>query len=122
MDVSISAKHMDLTEALKNYATERIARVKKYTDFNLNANITLGVEKHRHHVHAIIKGNGFYLNSGAEDPASMYKAIDQCVDKLERQLRRGKYNYQDKKAGKENIRQKVLTEDIVNQNFEEEAS
>jgi putative sigma-54 modulation protein len=109
MDVSITAKQMDLTDALKNYVTERMSRVKKFTDFNLTANVSLGVEKHRHHVRATIKGNGFYLNSGAEDPASMYKAIDQCVDKLEKQLRRGKYNYNEKKAGKENIREKVLT-------------
>ncbi|MBT3225108.1 MAG: ribosome-associated translation inhibitor RaiA [Deltaproteobacteria bacterium] len=110
MDVSISAKQMDLTDALKNYVTERISRVKKYTDFNLNANITLGVEKHRNHIHAIIKGNGFYLNSEAEDPASMYKAIDHCVDKLETQLRRGKFNSHEKKTGKESIRQNVLAQ------------
>ena len=108
MDVSITAKQMDLTDALKNYVTERVSRVKKYTDFNLNANISMGVEKHRNHIHAIIKGNGFYLNSEAEDPASMYKAIDQCVDKLETQLRRGKFNYHDKKVGKESIRQKAF--------------
>lgn len=106
MDVSITAKQMDLTDALKNYVTERVSRVKKYTDFNLNANISMGVEKHRNHIHAIIKGNGFYLNSEAEDPASMYKAIDQCVDKLEKQLRRGKFNYHEKREGKESIRSK----------------
>ena len=122
MDVSITAKHMDLTDALKNYVTERIARIKKFTDFNLNANISLGVEKHRHHVHAIIKGNGFYLNSGAEDPASMYRAIDICVDKLEKQLRRGKYNYHDKKTGKESIRQMSLTDQEPSVVMEDEAN
>ncbi len=108
MDISISAKHMDLTDALKSYATDRMSRVKKYTDFNLNAEIFMGVEKHRNHIHATVKGNGFYLNSQAEDPASMYKAIDVCVDKLEKQLRRGKYTYHDKKVGKEIMRQNVI--------------
>jgi len=108
MDVSITAKQMDLTDALKDYVTERVSRVKKYTDFNLNANISMGVEKHRNHIHAIIKGNGFFLNSEAEDPASMYKAIDQCIDKLETQLRRGKFNSHEKKVGKESIREKTF--------------
>ncbi len=112
MDVSISAKHMDLTDALKDYVTERLSRVKKYTDFNLNADIFLGVEKHRNQIHATVKGNGFYLNSEAEDPASMYKAIDQCVDKLEKQLRRGKYNYHDKKKGKEIERQSIISKHV----------
>lgn len=110
MDVSISAKQMDLTDALKNYVEERLMRVNKYTDFNLNADIYLGVEKHRNHIHATIKGNGFYLNSEAEDPANMYKAIDLCVDKLEKQLRRGKYNYTDKKKGKELERQNLISQ------------
>ncbi len=109
MDVSISAKHMDLTESLKNYVEDRLTRVNKYTDFNLNADIYLGVEKHRKHIHATIKGNGFYLNSEAEDPANMYKAIDLCVDKLEKQLRRGKYTYNDKKKGKEIERQSIIS-------------
>ena len=113
MDVSISAKHMELTEALKTYVTDRINRVKKYTDHNLNAEIFLGVEKHRNHIHATVKGKGFYLNSNAEDPSSMYKAIDQCVDKLEKQLRRGKYNYHDKKLGKETIRGKSLPDAVA---------
>jgi len=113
MEVSITAKQMDLTDALKNYVTERVSRIKKYTDFNLNANISMGVEKHRNHIHATIKGNGFYLNSEAEDPASMYKAIDLCVEKLETQLRRGKYNYHDKKLGKESIRQKAFGKGTV---------
>ena len=109
MDVAISAKHMDLTDALRNYVSERLLRVKKYTDFNLNADVFMGVEKHRHHIHATVKGNGFYLNSEAEDPESMYKAIDLCVDKLEKQLRRGKYTYKDKKQGKEMLRQDIIS-------------
>lgn len=109
MDVSISAKHMELTDSLKNYVEDRLTRVNKYTDFNLNADIFLGVEKHRNHIHATIKGNGFYLNSEAEDPVNMYRAIDQCVDKLEKQLRRNKYNYSDKKKGKEIERQNIIS-------------
>ncbi len=120
MEISISAKHMDLTDALKDYVSVRVNRVKKYTDHNLNAEIYMGVEKHRHHIHATIKGNGFYLNSVAEDPASMYKAIDLCVDKLEKQLRRGKYNYQDKKKGKETRRKNAISENLNSEPLDED--
>jgi putative sigma-54 modulation protein len=113
MEVSISAKHMDLTDSLKAYVEERLSRVNKYTDFNLNADIFLGVEKHRKHIHATIKGNGFYLNSEAEDPSNMYKAIDLCVEKLEKQLRRGKYDYTDKKKGKELERENTISKHRV---------
>ena len=108
MEITISAKHMELTDALKNYTTERMGRVKKYIDHTLAADIHLGVEKYRHKIHATIKGRGYFINSEAEDPSSMYKAIDLCVDKLETQLRRGKNSFHEKKVGKEAIRESHL--------------
>ncbi|OGG95458.1 MAG: ribosomal subunit interface protein [Candidatus Lambdaproteobacteria bacterium RIFOXYD12_FULL_49_8] len=90
MEITISAKHMELTDALKNHVEERVIRIKKYSEHRLSADIHLGVEKHRHQIHATVKGAGATYNSEAEDPQSMYKAIDLCVDKLEKQLRRSK--------------------------------
>lgn len=92
MEITISAKHMELTDALKAHVEERIMRVKKYSDQRMAADVHLGVEKHRKHIHATVKGNGTVYNSEAEDPQNMYKAIDACVDKLEKQLRRAKKN------------------------------
>jgi ribosome-associated translation inhibitor RaiA len=43
----------------------------------------------------------------------MYKAIDLCVDKLEKQLRRGKYTYSDKKKGKEVERESIISKHRV---------
>lgn len=110
MEIKISAKHMELTPALKSYVTDRMDRIKKYTEGILNADIHLGVEKHRNEVHAKIRGNGQLLNSEAMDPTSMYKAIDLCVDKLEKQLRRGKHSRHQQKVGKENERTESFSE------------
>ena len=109
MDIVISAKHMELTDALKNYVEERLHRLTKFTDQNLKADIHLVADKHRHHIHSVIKGGGIYMNSEAEDPANMYKAIDQCVDKLEKQFRRGKQGHGEKKKGKEAQRQEAMS-------------
>jgi len=113
MEITISAKHMELTDALKNYTTERMGRVKKYIDHTLAADIHLGVEKYRHKIHATIKGKGYLINSEAEDPSSMYKAIDLCVDKLETQLRRSKNSFHEKKVGKEAIRESHLAAELA---------
>ena len=109
MDVTISAKHMDLTDALRDHVEERMQRVRKYTDFTLTADVHLGVEKYRNHIHATVKGSGLFLNSEAEDPDSMYKAIDLCVDKLEKQLRRGKDDKHSAKVSKEKQRESQMT-------------
>lgn len=104
MEVIISGQKLELTDSLKSYVEERISRVSKYSDRYLTAEVHLNVEKHRHHIHAKVKGNGHLVNSEAEDPESMYKAIDLCVEKLEKQFRRGKKDYSDKKASKENLK------------------
>ena len=88
---------MELTPSLKSHVNERMIRLKKYTDHNMNVDVSLVVEKFRNKIHASVKGKGFKINSDAEEPDSMYKAIDLCVDKLETQLRRGKHNPRAKK-------------------------
>ncbi len=110
MDVTISAKHMELTSSLKNHVNERMTRLKKFTDHPMNVDVFLGVEKYRKKIHASVKGKGFQINSEAEEPDSMYKAIDLCVDKLEKQLRRGKHNPHSKKQNKSTIRNVAVEE------------
>lgn len=113
MDLQISAKHMELTDSLRNHITERMGRIKKYSDSKLKADVHIGVEKYRNHIHATVKGKGPVLNSEAQDPDSMYKAIDLCVEKLEKQLRRGKMAaHHEKKVGREKVRQDQIAEEV----------
>jgi len=90
MDISISAKHMDLTDALRDHVNERVLRVKKYSEHRMSADVHLGVEKHRKMIHCTVSGSGTTYDSNAEDPSDMYKAIDACITKLETQMRRSK--------------------------------
>ena len=92
MDIQIHAKQMDLTEALRSYVEDKFGKTNKFFNRNVTAEVHLNVEGHRHSVHAELRGAGKNLNSQAEDPVSMYKAIDMCVDKVEKQLRRGKHD------------------------------
>ena len=117
MDVTISAKHMELTPSLKSHVNERMIRLKKYTDHNMNVDVSLVVEKFRNKIHASVKGKGFKINSDAEEPDSMYKAIDLCVDKLETQLRRGKHNPRAKKIDKKTIRTNSIDEDFSDESL-----
>ncbi len=50
---------MELTPSLKSHVNERMVRLKKYTDHNLNVAVFLGVEKYRNMIHASVKGKGF---------------------------------------------------------------
>ena len=114
MEVTISAKHIELTPSLKEHVNAKMSRLKKYTDHNMNVEVFLGVEKFRNKVHVSVKGKGFQIDSEAEKPDSMYRAIDQCVDRLETQLRRGKHNPYQKKNDKQTIRLKTSVDELSN--------
>ena len=107
MEINISAQQMDLTLALKNYIQERVSKITKFSERKLSAEVHLNVEKYRNHIHAKITGHGHLLNSEAEDPDSMYKAIDLCVEKLEKQIRRSKKDRHEQKTAKEEMRNKT---------------
>ena len=89
MQVSITARHFDLTEGLKEHTTERIERLSRYGIRLLEAHAVLVVEKYRHKAEITLHGNGFHL-TGVSESDDMYTSVDQSTAKLEGQVRRQK--------------------------------
>lgn len=84
MQVSLSGHHVDITESLRNYVNEKVARLDRHFDKALDIHIVLTVEKLRHKAEATlhVSGSNLYADDVRED---MYAAIDGLVDKLDRQ-------------------------------------
>jgi putative sigma-54 modulation protein len=90
MQVSVIGRHIEVTEALKQYATEKFGRLEKYLPQKVQAVITLSVVKKMHHTaEAAIKSNGLLIQA-SEETEEMYSAIDLLVEKIERRVRRYK--------------------------------
>jgi len=89
MQIQFTARHMELTEALKSYTTAKVEKLKKYMDLIVEAHVTMSVEKYRHKVEIRIKGRRGVV-SGNEVSDDMYISIDRVFEKLEKQLRRRK--------------------------------
>ena len=85
MQITISGQHIEITEPLRNYASEKLVRIQKHFDHLTTTNIVLHVEKNRHLAEGTIhtKGATLHANSEGED---MYAAIDSLTDKLDRQV------------------------------------
>jgi len=91
MNISVTFRHMDVSEPVKAYAEEKVARVNKYIDEPIDAQVVLSVEKKiRHKSVVTIVAKGVTIKASAEVIDDMYAAIDDVVDKLERQLKRYK--------------------------------
>lgn len=90
MQIAVTFRHMEASEPVRAYVTEKLSRVKKYIDEPIDAQVALSVEKKiRHNVEVTLVAKGVTIK-GSEETADMYAAIDQVVDKIERQLKRYK--------------------------------
>ena len=87
MDIIVTFRHTEPIESLKTYAEEKVSKLKKYLDFPTEAHIVLSVEKFRHQADVTLSLDGTRIK-GVEETGDMYSAIDQVMDKIEKQVKR----------------------------------
>lgn len=102
MKVTVTFRHTDSTDALKDYAEEKIGKVEKFMHSPQEAHIVLEVEKFRHIAEINIMADGITV-MGKEESNDLYSAIDLVMDKIERQLKKRKDRRKPRKSG-ESIR------------------
>jgi len=90
MQVAVTFRHMDSSDPVRSYAEEKMARLKKYIDEPIEAQVVLSVEKKiRHKAEVTLTAKGITIKA-VEQTEDMYAAIDGVLDKLDRQLKRYK--------------------------------
>lgn len=87
MHVSVTFRHLDPTDALKEFAADKIGRIEKYLHSTCDAHVVLSVEKYMHQADITIKAHGVMMR-GKEKSDDMYASIDRAVEKIERQVKR----------------------------------
>jgi len=87
MQISVTFKKIEPSEALKNYVTDRLNKFKRYLHRPVEAHVVLGLEKCRHLEDVTIDSNG-HLIKGREENTDMYAAIDLVMDKIDIQLKK----------------------------------
>ena len=89
MKVTVIAKNIELTPAIKDMVEKKISKLDKYFDPNVEAKATLSVQKNTQIIEVTIPFNGVILR-GEEGTDDLYKSIDLVEEKLERQIRKNK--------------------------------
>jgi putative sigma-54 modulation protein len=87
MQVSVTFRHMEATDALKSFASDKVSRIEKFVHAPTDAHVVLSVEKHLHKAEINVSANGLRIR-GEEVSADMYGSIDGAAAKIERQLKR----------------------------------
>jgi putative sigma-54 modulation protein len=99
MNLTISGHHLEVTPALRTYVTTKLDRITRHFDQVVDVKVILSVdnqkEKERRqkaecNIH--VKGSDLFAESAHED---LYAAIDELMDKLDRQVARYKEKLQD---------------------------
>lgn len=89
MKISVTFRNSEGEEWQKEYAEERLKKLKRYIDDPVDAHVILSVEKFRNTAEINLMANGLSINS-KEEEKDMHLAIDNAIEKIERQLKKRK--------------------------------
>jgi len=85
MQITITARHMALTDAIEDYVKSKINRFAKREEIAGTVDITLSVDKQEHvaHLTSRVRGREIHCCVSKDD---LYAAIDALSDKFGRQI------------------------------------
>ncbi len=90
MQTSVTFRHMEPSEPLKQHVLDKLQRIRKFFPDPIRAQIVLSLERYLHKADIIITLHNGLAIKGKELTEDMYSAIDQVMEKIERQVRRYK--------------------------------
>ena len=89
MQLAITFKQMESSNALKSYAQEKLDRLDKMLDAPGEANLVLSVEKIRHIAEINLICDKLRINA-KDEAETMYSALDGLADKVQVQIKKHK--------------------------------
>jgi len=91
MQIAVTFRHIEAGEGIRDYVRDRVEKLQRYLENPREVHVVLSAEKFRHIAEMTVIADGLTLNSQGRD-SDLYTAIDQMVEKVERQVRerRGK--------------------------------
>ena len=93
MNLHLTGHHVEITPAIREYVTAKLARINRHFDHVIDVNVIMTVEKLDQKIEANVHLSGKDIHVQAND-ADMYAAIDGLVDKLDRQVLKFKERFQ----------------------------
>ena len=94
MQVSITFRHMEASEAVREYLDSKIAHLEKFLIKPTELHAILSVEKFRHRAEIVLNEQHFKA-SADETSDDMYKSIDKALSKIEAQAKKHKDKLQE---------------------------
>jgi putative sigma-54 modulation protein len=97
MQITVSARHMGISESLKEYCREKSERLTRFFDRIQAIEVILDGEGGQHYAEMIVHSEGTQPFVAREQHDDAYAAVDLMLDKIERQIRRHKEKLRNRK-------------------------
>ena len=85
MNLNLSGHHLEITPAIREHVLSKIDKVKRHFENVIDVNVILSVEKLKQKAEANVHLSGKTIFVECDD-ANLYVAIDNLVEKLDRQI------------------------------------
>jgi putative sigma-54 modulation protein len=92
MNLHLTGHHVEITNAIREYVTHKLARINRHFDHVIDVNVIMTVEKLDQKIEANVHLSGKDIHVQAND-ADMYAAIDGLIDRLDRQVLKHKERF-----------------------------
>ncbi|MDF2940880.1 MAG: sigma 54 modulation protein / ribosomal protein [Gammaproteobacteria bacterium] len=94
MDIQITGRHVEVTDGMRNHVYDKFSKLERYLEQISHPIVVLTVEKGMQAAEAKlhILGHEIFAESQTHD---LYQAIDEVVDKLDKQISKLKSKLQD---------------------------
>lgn len=105
MEIPVSGHHITITDSLRAYVHEKLARVERHFDHLVKGQVILTVDHKKQIAEVSLHVTGQDVHAKAEHD-DMYAAIDLMVDKLDRQVLKYKEKMTDHHAREGGLKQR----------------
>jgi putative sigma-54 modulation protein len=113
MSVDITGRHIEITEPLRKFTTDRLDRLRGIIDEILEVHFILTVEKHQRHVAEVnIKTRRDFYHA-EEVSTDMYTSIAAVIDKVEKQILKDKQRNVTRKRHNNHGAEVITTTSVV---------
>lgn len=93
MNLNLTGRHLEITPAIRQHVTDKVAKIKGHFDGLMEVTVILSVDKLRQKAEGSVHVSGKDLFVESEDD-NLYVAIDNMVDKLDRQIIKHKEKFE----------------------------
>ena len=116
MRFTITGRNIEVTEGLRSAVENKLGKLEKYFDKDVDINVTLSVDKDRQKIEVTIPVKGNIIRS-EQTSSDMYVSIDLVEEVIERQLKK----YKTKIIQSKQAAGTAFTQDYIDNDYEEEA-